>query len=103
MSYRFEYRDSFWRDYFEAFEYIRGTLENPIAAREMDNAFEREKRTLLTFPKASKPYASPPDTDLEYYALPVKNYFAFYVVKGNVIEFRRFLYSRSNILERLKN
>ena len=102
MHYRFEYRDSFWQDYFRTLEYVKNELENPLAAQRLDDAFEHEKRTLLTFPKASKPYASPPDTDMDYYVLPLKSYFAFYVVKGNVIEFRRFLYSRSNMQEKLK-
>ena len=102
MSYRFEYKDSFWQDYFHAIGYIVDALQNPIAARELDNTFEREKRTLLVFPKAAKPYASPPEVDTEYYSLRVKNYLAFYVVRGDVIEFRRFLYSRADLHDRLK-
>lgn len=102
MSYRFEYRESFWQDYLGALAYIWEELENPIAARNLDDAFEREKRALLSFPKASKPYLSPPEVDEAYYALPVKNYFAFYVVRDGVVEFRRFLYSRSDLSERLK-
>ena len=95
MSYRFEYSDSFWRDYFGALEYLTDVLKNRIAARELDDAFEREKRTLRTMPKASRPYLSPPCVDADYYVLRVKNYMAFYVVRDDVVEFRRFLFSRA--------
>ncbi len=102
MAYRFEYRASFWQDYSAALAYIAGSLKNPLAARELDEAFEREKQALLSFPTAAKPFASPPDTDANYYALRVKSYMAFYVVAGDVIEFRRFLYSRANLYDRLQ-
>ena len=101
MAYRFEYRDSVWQDYLAALAYLADTLKNPIAARALDEAFEQEKRKLLSFPKAARPYASPPNVDSEYYALRVKNFLAFYVVSGEVIEFRRFLYSRAQLSDRL--
>ena len=103
MSYKLKTTTEFWMDFNEASAYIASKLKNRIAADNLLDELKKEANTLLTFPKASPPYASPPDTDTDYYALPVKNYLAFYVVKGNVIEFRRFLYSRSNIQERLKN
>ncbi len=102
MSWRFEYKDSFWQDYLDALRYIAKGLQNRAAARDMDDAFEKEKRTLLVFPKASRVYASPPEADAVYYALRVKNYLAFYVVRDDVIEFRRFLYSRADVPDRLK-
>jgi len=101
VTYRFEYRQSFWQDYFSTLEYIAVTLKNPIAARALDEAFEREKRVLLSFPRAARAYASPPAVDTEYYAIRVKNYLAFYIVNGETIEFRRFLYSRSELSDRL--
>ena len=102
MAYRFEYRSSFWQDYSAALAYIAGSLKNPIAAKELDEAFEREKQALLSFPTAGKPFASPPDVDAPYYTLRVKSYLAFYVVVGDVVEFRRFLYSRANLHDRLQ-
>ncbi|MBQ7143680.1 MAG: type II toxin-antitoxin system RelE/ParE family toxin [Oscillospiraceae bacterium] len=102
MRYRFEYKDSFWQDYLGALEYISEALKNKSAARTLDTEFEKCKSSLLTFPKASKPYASPPDVDMDYYRLRVKNYYAFYVVYDDVVEFRRFLYSRSNLRDRLQ-
>ena len=102
MNYRLDYKDSFWQDYYEALRYIAVGLQNRAAARELDNAFEKEKQTLLLFPRASRVYAEPPETDEAYYALKVKNYMAFYVVRDDVIEFRRFLYSRADMSDRLK-
>lgn len=102
MNYRFDYRDSFWQDYFSALDYIANVLENRNAAHELDTEFERVKRSLRIFPRASRPYLSPPFVDSDYYALPVKNYLAFYVVLGDVVEFRRFLYSRADLRNRLK-
>ena len=102
MNYRLEYKDSFLQDYYHAVGYIADALQNPAAARELDNAFEKEKRSVTVFPKASKAYASPPEVDADYYALRVKNYLAFYVVRGDVIEFRRFLYARADLRDRLK-
>jgi hypothetical protein len=40
--------------------------------------------------------------DAPYYALRVKSYLAFYVVVGDVVEFRCFLYSRANLHDRLQ-
>ena len=40
--------------------------------------------------------------DTDYYALRVKNYLAFYIIREDVIEFRRFLFSRSDLRDRLK-
>ena len=102
MAYRFEYRASFWQDYSAALAYIAGNLKKPIAARELDEAFEREKQALLSFPAAGKPFASPPDVDADYYVLRVKGCLAFYVVAGDVVEFRRFLYGRANLYDRLQ-
>ena len=102
MYYRFEYRESFWQDYLDALSYIANVLKNPIAARELDGAFEQEKLTLLSFPKADRPHASPPEVDEDYDALPIKNYLAFYVVRDGVIVFRRFLYSRSALHDRFR-
>ena len=101
MDYRFEYAESFWLDYAEAIHYICDTLNNPIAARDLDERFERIKRTVLPFPAAYKPFAAPPEVETPYYTLPVGSYLAFYVVLDGVIEFRRFLYAHSDLPRRL--
>ncbi len=102
MSYKLRATNEFWVDFNDAADYISDTLHNPIAADNLLNELVKEAKTLLVFPKAAKPYASPPEVDADYYALRVKNYLAFYVVRGDVIEFRRFLYSRADLHDRLK-
>ena len=56
-----------------------------------------------TFPLASAahaeafaPYDSMRNRPYPYYQIPVKNDSVFYVVIGNVMEVRRFVYSRSD-------
>jgi plasmid stabilization system protein ParE len=102
MRYKLKTTDQFWADFQESADYIAHTLENPIAAERLLDELVKNAKTLTEFPKASKPYFSPPEVSETYYALPVKNYFAFYVVRDGVVEFRRFLYSRSDLSERLK-
>ena len=103
MTYKLRYRETFWKDYVNTLNYLKNTLKNPIAARELDEALEREKQSVRTFPKAVGPYAAPPEVDAPYDAIRVKNYMAFYVVVGDTVEFRRFLYSRANWKERWKD
>ena len=102
MSYKLKATNEFWADFNDASEYISSTLHNRIAAEHLLDELVKNAKSLTIFPKASRPYASPPDFDSDYYALPVKNYLAFCVVRGNVVEFRRFLYSRSHLREKLK-
>ena len=54
--------------------YISERLKNPIAA-----------------------YPSKRDREHTYYAIPVKNYFVFYVVIGNVMEVRTLVYNRRDL------
>ena len=102
MHYRINYAESFLWDYGEAVDYIGRTLQNPIAARKMDDKFEKAKSTVLGYPKATKPFAVPPQVDTPYYTIPVGNYLALYVVLDDVIEFRRFLYAHSDLSHRLE-
>ena len=94
---------AFWADFDDVIDYITETLENPIAAEFLLDSLVKKARALEAspFPAATKPYFAPPEVDLPYYALPVGNYLAFYVVLDDVIEFRRFLYARSDLSHRL--
>ena len=102
MNYRLKATNEFRADFNDATNYIANTLHNPIAAEGLLDELVKNAKSVTLFPKASRPYASPPEVDADYYALPVKNYLAFYVVRGDVIEFRRFLYSRADLHDRLK-
>lgn len=102
MSWKLKATNEFWADFHETTEYIAGTLKNPAAADNLLDELVKNAKTLLLFPRASRVYAAPPETDEAYYALKVKNYMAFYVVRDDVVEFRRFLYSRADMADRLK-
>ena len=102
MDYRLKATNEFRADFDDATNYIANTLHNPIAAEALLDELVKNVKSVTVFPKASKAYASPPEVDADYYALQVKNYLAFYVVRGDVIEFRRFLYARADLRDRLK-
>ena len=102
MDYRLKATNEFRADFDDAINYIANTLHNPIAAEALLDELVKNAKSVTVFPKASRVYAAPPEADAAYYALRVKNYLAFYVVRDDVIEFRRFLYSRADVPDRLK-
>ena len=81
----------------ETVDYITYRLRNPIAAEAFLNAVERAVYERLKDPEAFEPYHSQKDRQHVYYALPVKNYYVFYVVIGNVMEVRTLVYSRRDL------
>ena len=87
----------FEEDLNEAVDYIFYNLQNPIAARNLVDAVESAIHERLPNAEAFAPYPSLRQRQYPYYAIPVKNYFVFYVVIGDVMEVRRFLYKRRNI------
>ena len=101
MSYRLRATAEFWSDFSAAAEYIARELKNPAAAERLLTELEKQAETLTEFPKAVMPWASPPETDTDYYALRVRNYLAFYVVLDDVVELRRFLYGRADLRVRV--
>ena len=95
--YKIVYTPLFQRDLNEILDYITGQLKNPIVANDFLDALEKEILSVRAFPTAPAPYPTTKKRPLPYYPLRVKNFTAFYVVIGDVIEFRRLLYSRSDI------
>ena len=57
--------------------------------------------TVQRFPFSSPPYPTSKRRPLPYYRVLVGNYAAFYVVHDNTVEFRRFLYARSDLPTKL--
>ena len=53
----------------------------------------------LNNPLAFKPYKSIRDRQNDYYRINVRNYAVFYVVIEDVMEVRRFVYSKRNLPE----
>ena len=98
MAIRFKYTPQFRAEYRGVLQYIRSNLQNPIAAKNLMNTFTTAKRTLAAFPRATLPSTIGGET---YYYVRVKNYLAFYVVKEDTVEFRRFLYARADMTAKL--
>lgn len=81
----------------ETVDYIAYRLRNPIAADAFLDAVEAAIHERLKAPEAFEPYHSKKDRKYVYYAIPVKNYFVFYVVIGNVMEVRTLVYARRDL------
>ena len=91
-----EFLPQFEEDLREAIDYIRLTLRNPTAAGKLlDDAFDAiyERQSA---PESFEPYPSKLDREHPYYRIPVGNFIVLYVVIGNVMEVRRFIYARRN-------
>lgn len=81
----------------ETVDYISIRLRNPIAAEAFLDAVEAAIYERLQAPEAFDQYRSQKDRAHTYYAIPVKNYYVFYVVIGNVMEVRTLVYSRRDL------
>jgi len=80
----------------EAVDYIQYHLRNPVAADKLVDAvfaaiYERQK-----LPLAFEAYPSAVDREHPYYRIAVGNFLVLYVVIGEVMEVRRFVYQRRN-------
>ncbi|MCL2772748.1 MAG: type II toxin-antitoxin system RelE/ParE family toxin [Oscillospiraceae bacterium] len=100
-KYTLRYLPLFGKDLTEAVNYIAVTLQDPITAERLVDEVEASIEKRLEMPKAFAPYPSTKPRKYPYYRINVRNYAVFYVVIGNVMEVRRFLYSKRNIDELL--
>lgn len=87
----------FENDMLEAITYITEVLNNPAAAERLINETEKAIYKRLDSPLSFSPYQSKKQREDVYYRIFVGNFTVFYVVKDNVMEVRRFIYSRRNI------
>ncbi len=101
MEYELAYTPGFDRDLTEALNYILDVLKNPQAAAALVDRLEAAVLEVQRFPYALRPYPDAKRRPLPYYRVSVGNYSAFYVVTGNTVEFRRFLYAASDLPSRL--
>lgn len=84
-------------DMLEAVTYISEVLNNPIAAERLVDETEKAIYKRLESPLSFSPYKSKKQREDAYYRIFVGNFTVFYVVKGDIMEVRRFIYSRRNI------
>lgn len=96
-KYEILYLPLFENDLAEAALYISDVLKNPDAAQKLiddtEAAILKRAKAPLSFP----PYCSSKKHENEYYRINIRNFSVFYVVIGNVMEVRRFIYSKRDI------
>lgn len=92
MSYRLRYLPLFWDDLNDAVAYIARTLGNPQAAPRLIDGVEAGILDHLEHPTFAAVYRRVREGKHTYYWFPVGSYMVFYVVDGDVMEVRRFLY-----------
>lgn len=96
-EYTLLYLPLFEQDMVEARDYITNVLLNPEAALNLINETDKAIQKRLLNPRAFQPYRSAKDRKQVYHRINVKNFVVFYVVIGNVMEVRRFIYSRRDL------
>ncbi len=96
-AFALEYTQQFWDDISEAIRYIVYELRNPPAAQKLKDDTEREIRSRSFSPLSYEPYFTDEETGDVYYYIRVGNFMVFYVVEGEVMEVRRFVYGRRNL------
>ena len=91
-TYKLRYLPLFEEDLIQTVTYITNVLKNPDAAKKLVNDVEIAILERLNNPLAFAPYPTVKKRKYPYYRIYVRNYVVYYVVIGNVMEVRRFLY-----------
>lgn len=96
--FKLRYLPLFWGDLNDAVSYIANTLGNMAAAEHLIDQVEakildyQQNLTVATVYRSSRPRAQ------TYYWFAVGNYMVFYVVEGDVMEVRRFLFGSRDLI-----
>jgi len=96
-EYTLSYLPLFELDLALARDYIAVNLGNPVAALRLVEDVEKAIIKRLGNPLGHAPYHSIRDRKQPYYRINIRNYSVFYVVIGDVMEVRRFVYGRRAI------
>jgi plasmid stabilization system protein ParE len=78
-------------------KYISNNLDAPKTATKFRLEFDRKILSLTENPLRHRIYIPQAKLKFEYRKMPVKNYSVFYIVKKDLVEIHRVLYSRRNI------
>ena len=100
-QYRLQYLPLFWDDLEQAVFYVRDVLKNPTAAERL---LDRTEAAILEHTKAptmAQVYKTTRNRPQPYYWFAVGNYMVFYVVMGDVLEVRRFIYGARDLTKML--
>ena len=100
-EYQLRYLPLFEQDVNAVKKYISATLKNPVAAMNLIESTDEAIIKRLESPLGYEPYHSVRERKYPYYRIYVGNYIIFYVVIGNVMEVRRFIYSKRNLSEHI--
>lgn len=95
-KYRLRYLPLFEQDLVQTVSYITNVLKNPDAAEKLTNDVETAILERLNNPLAFEPYPAVKERQYPCYRIYVRNYVVYYVVIGDVMEVRRFLYRARN-------
>lgn len=90
-KYKLRYLPLFEQDLIQTVSYITNVLKNTDAAEKLVNDIEDAIQERLEYTLAFEPFPSK-KRDYPYYRIYVRNYVIYYVVIGDVMEVRRFLY-----------
>lgn len=90
-KYKLRYLPLFEQDLIQTVSYITNVLKNTDAAEKLVNDIEDAIQERLEYLLAFEPFPSK-KRDYPYYRIYIRNYVIYYVVIGNVMEVRRFLY-----------
>jgi len=98
-KYTLRYLPLFEQDLMAVRDYITLDLQNPTAATKLIEDTEAAIMKRLENPLGFEQYHSKKDRKHLYYRIYIRNFAVFYVVIENVMEIRRFVYSRRNLSE----
>ena len=90
------------KDLADITNYIANHLKAPKAAMDLLDSMDESISKLKQFPYSCKVYQPIKALTDEYRMLPIKNYAVFYVVKTQVVEIHRIVYSRMDLSEIIK-
>lgn len=99
--YDIQYLPLFQDDLIQTSHYISQILDNPEAALKLIEDVEKAILKRSHNPLDFEPFQSKHKRKHPYYRIYVRNYIVFYVVVGDVMEVRRFLYKGRDIKKHL--
>ena len=100
-KYTVSYLPIFDADLSDAWNYIAFRLKNPSAADKLMSDAEEAILKRQKTPTSFQQYHSKKEREHSYYRIEIHNYNIWYVVIGNRMEIRRFLYYKRNTDELL--
>jgi len=97
IEYSLQYLLLFEQDLAAVRHYIECILQNPHAALQLIEDTERAIYKRLANPISFEPVRSTRNRKHPYYSIYIRNYMVLYVVIDNVMEVRRFVYSKRDL------